>query len=50
MMKSGGYYAPKFFLAIDETNTMWALIDNGSEKYNSNGLVDPLNSIGSRAR
>ena len=49
-MKSGGYYAPKFFLAIDETNTMWALIDNGSEKYNSNGLVDPLNSIGSRAR
>ena len=50
VMKSGGYYAPKFFLAIDETNTMWALIDNGSEKYNSNGLVDPLNSIGSRAR
>ncbi|MCB6974521.1 MULTISPECIES: PKD-like family lipoprotein [Butyricimonas] len=50
VMKSGGYYAPKFFLAIDETNTMWALIDNGSEKYNSGGLVDPLNSIGSRAR
>ena len=38
------------YLAIDEDNTMWALVDNGSEKAYSGGLMDPKNNVGARAR
>lgn len=51
VMKAGeSYEHPDVFLAIDENNTMWALVDNGDEKYNSGGLMEPLNSVGYRAR
>ncbi|MBC5622359.1 PKD-like family lipoprotein [Butyricimonas hominis] len=50
-MKSSTYSDSKFFIAIDETNTMWALLDNASEKYNGGGIVDPVNNyVGHRAR
>lgn len=49
--KPGSYNDSDFFIAIDETNTMWALLDNASEKYNGGGIVDPQNNhTGHRAR
>ena len=44
------YSVSDVILAIDETNTMWALVNDGSEKSYGDGLMDPRNKIGARAR
>jgi hypothetical protein len=42
-------YPPNVFLAIDETNTMWAISDYARPNY-STSIIDPLNYAGTRSR
>lgn len=37
------------FLAIDETNTMWALVDQAAKKNGGGNMMDPFNYVGARA-
>lgn len=47
-----GDYPVDIFLAIDETNTMWAISDYAvlQDRYGSTGIINPVNFVGTRSR